>query len=378
MKVKQRNSNFELMRIVSMLFIVLWHVILHGHMINNCSDPSILFILEIIQLIIIIHVNSFILLSGYYQSKSHFKLSKFLSLLLQVMLYACIIYIVAVQLKIVDNFDITRLINSILPSAINEYWFIKAYVLLYLLSDMINHFIDSLSRVQYKNTLIVLFILFSLAPFISGNLFIENNGMNFFSFIYLYLVGGYLGRYPIKETYYFKRFTKNGYKWLLVFGFFLMVFINYSVIQMTGRLGNYNAIFRGISNRLLANQLTYLTPMVLIQTICYFLYFETLNIKNNKLINLISGCTFGIYLFHDHELIRSNIYIWANIDNGAYDNYNILGLMLLVTISIFMFGILIELIRKLLVTLILKLKITNKLIDKFKNYINTFNFKINW
>ena len=243
---------------------------------------------------------------------------------------------------------------------------------------MINHFIDSLSRVQYKNTLIVLFILFSLAPFISGNLFIENNGMNFFSFIYLYLVGGYLGRYPIKETYYFKRFTKNGYKWLLVFGFFLMVFINYSVIQMTGRLGNYNAIFRGILNRLLANQLTYLTPMVLIQTICYFLYFETLNIKNNKLINLISGCTFGIYLFHDHELIRSNIYIWANIDNGAYDNYNILGLMLLVTISIFMFGILIELIRKLLVTLILKLKITNKLIDKFKNYINTFNFKINW
>ena len=31
----KRNSNFELMRIVSMAFIVLWHIIMHGNVISN-------------------------------------------------------------------------------------------------------------------------------------------------------------------------------------------------------------------------------------------------------------------------------------------------------------------------------------------------------
>ena len=70
----KRNSNFELMRIVSMFFVVLWHIILHGNVINNCANPTIKILLQIIMFCIIIHVNSFVLLSGYFQSKSEFKL----------------------------------------------------------------------------------------------------------------------------------------------------------------------------------------------------------------------------------------------------------------------------------------------------------------
>ena len=64
--LEERNSNFELLRIVSMLFIILWHTIMHGNMLYNCTNESIKWILEIIQFLIIVHVNSFVMVSGYF------------------------------------------------------------------------------------------------------------------------------------------------------------------------------------------------------------------------------------------------------------------------------------------------------------------------
>ena len=51
--LKVRESNFELMRIISMLFIILWHIIIHGHMIENCISNAIQEYLKIIEFIII-------------------------------------------------------------------------------------------------------------------------------------------------------------------------------------------------------------------------------------------------------------------------------------------------------------------------------------
>ncbi len=60
MNVK-RQSNFELLRIISMLFIVIYHLIFHGNIIKNCSNQGVAIIFTIIELITIVHVNSFIL-----------------------------------------------------------------------------------------------------------------------------------------------------------------------------------------------------------------------------------------------------------------------------------------------------------------------------
>ena len=45
--VKERNSSYELMRIVSMFLIVLYHVILHGKMIENCENAGLKILLEL-------------------------------------------------------------------------------------------------------------------------------------------------------------------------------------------------------------------------------------------------------------------------------------------------------------------------------------------
>ena len=62
MKKGVRQSNFELMRIVSMLFIIIWHIIVHGGIIN-CTG-TLKLVIDFIYLFTVVHVNSFVLLTG--------------------------------------------------------------------------------------------------------------------------------------------------------------------------------------------------------------------------------------------------------------------------------------------------------------------------
>ena len=64
MKEKVRQSNFELMRLISMFFIVLYHMIIitGGDLIHHTSGMTNV-ILDFISLFIIVHVNSFILIT---------------------------------------------------------------------------------------------------------------------------------------------------------------------------------------------------------------------------------------------------------------------------------------------------------------------------
>ena len=42
-----RESKFELMRIVAMLFIITWHIIMHGHLIEDTQRESIKIMLQL-------------------------------------------------------------------------------------------------------------------------------------------------------------------------------------------------------------------------------------------------------------------------------------------------------------------------------------------
>ena len=41
MKVKERESNFELMRVISMFMIVFWHVLVHGNVLAHTTGVYI-------------------------------------------------------------------------------------------------------------------------------------------------------------------------------------------------------------------------------------------------------------------------------------------------------------------------------------------------
>ncbi|MBQ9318539.1 MAG: acyltransferase family protein [Bacilli bacterium] len=373
---KTRSSNFELMRIISMFFIILWHILMHGNVLENADNKALVNFLSIIMFIIIVHVNSYVIVFGYFQSKSKFKLSKLLKLFLQVVFYSFLILLIAIKMKWITDYSIVNFIENIIPSCFANYWFIHSYIIVYIFSDYLNMFIERLSRKEYKNLLIVLFVMLSIVPYVTGYRILGNDGYNYTNFIFLYFIGGYLRRYPIKESYHLKNMSLNGYRMFLIFIFLTMAISNYLINYYARSIYDLSNVSTFISSRLSISTTSYSCPFVIIQTIAFFELFKSINIKS-KLINILSANVFGIYLVHDHVYIRENIYKILKIDNGYFYGYRHIIYIIFGMILIFIIGWIIEYLRKIIMKLIYKIPLVQKLINQMHQFICSFNFRIN-
>ena len=287
-KVKMRNSNYELMRIISMFLIILYHVIYHGEVLQNCYNEGAKIILEFLEFFTLVHVNSFVLLSGYYQSTSNFKQSKLWSIINASLFYRIVIMVVLLALGII-TLDKVTIFKEAFPININEYWFIKCYILLYCLSPFINRGLKNFDKKSFQKLLLVMFIIFSIIPVVTGRQFFENNGFSLYQFVYMYLIGAYLRRYPLDKSHIFKVMSKRMYQLVLIFIFFFALTLNYVFYEYASSLSGVNSLMDELSSYITNNAILYNNPFVVIQTIAYFAFFGTLSIKS-KLINRLSVC----------------------------------------------------------------------------------------
>ena len=84
-----RKSNFELLRIICMIMVVLLHSIGHSGIIYNTNIDSFNFIIfMILESISIVSVNVYILISGYFGISSNFKLDRIIRIYKQVLFYS--------------------------------------------------------------------------------------------------------------------------------------------------------------------------------------------------------------------------------------------------------------------------------------------------
>lgn len=375
--MKIRESNYELMRIVSMIFIIIYHTIGYGNLIYNADSTTMKLLLYLTRFIVIVHVNSFVLVSGYFQSKSKFKLSKLLLLILQSLFYVNLLNLVLYKLGYIEDISKFNLLTGIIPSSIGQYWFIATYIVLYILSDYINKIIDRLSRLEYRNLLILLFIVMSIIPWVTNYEILANSGFSIDNFVFLYLIGGYLRRYPLKETYHFKNFTTTGYFFLLLFIFFSMAFVSFFFLIISMNTTSFESI-DWLLARINNVRLGHSTPYVIIQSICYFEMFGLLRIRS-KIINYLSSCTFGIYLFHEHKYIRPLLYVWLGVNKGYYiGGYYVFKDILVATIIIFLIGVVIESARKIIFKFLSKTHVFRYLSDCLKKIVTNLSFNINW
>ena len=371
-----RQSNFELMRIVSMFMIVLYHFIRHGNLIEK-SDGSVKVILVFIQAIIYVHVNSFVLLCGYFQCKNKFKMSKFFKLYNQVWFYKTIITIILVSLGIVTftNIEFMKHVSYIYYG---DYWFITMYFILYLCSPMLNIIINNISKKQHLKIIILLLIIFSILPTITiQTSYYNTNGFSITNFVLLYFIGSYLRLYPIEKSSVFSSFTKNFRKY-----FFLGVYVFLGFVMcMENLLGdvftNYGGIIEEIGKIMYTSAGSYDNPIIIVQSVCYFLFFYSMLFRS-KIINKISLLVFGVYLIHDHTYSRDimqDIFGISKLKNIRSD----------IILKIFIFSIIvmivcsfIEYIRQLIFKFVYDRKFSYKLRDKFHKFVESFGIEVSW
>lgn len=365
-----RNSNYELMRIISMFLIVLYHVIHHGQVLENCQNEGLRIIVEFIKFFTIIHVNSYILITGYYQSQSKFKQSKIWSIINASLFYRITIMII---LSLIGEITLDKLsiVRDFFPLDTVHYWFIKCYLFLYCLSPFLNKLVENITKKEFQKLQIVLFILLSIIPSLTGGLAFVNDGYTVYTMVHLYLIGAYLRKYPLKESYIFKPCSKNLFQLIMIFVFFITLIINYVLYKYSFTLTNINNLFTEIANNVQYASLKYSNPIIIIQSIAYFTFFGTLNIQS-KFINKLSALTLEVYLIHENIYIRKPLYAFLKINNGPIYSYKYLIYMIMISILIYIACSLIGFIRQKVFKLIYNRKISQKVREIYYNYIKNF------
>ena len=359
-----RQSNFELMRIISIFMIVVWHVILSGVGLKQVDGILALFF-DIIRAVFVVHVNSFILVTGYFQCTSSFKLRKLLNLLATSWFYRIISLLIVLMLSLSTYTNLEILKNGFILPLDHEHWFIHYYVLLYLISPFLNKYINRVNQKELKITVLVLIFINSILPYLSNQgFFTVNFGFSLYHFITLYFIGSYLRKYPLHKSYHFKSMSIKKFRILLIFIFFSCSFVSLAV-QYFGKyiciMGNgFGSIINEVGSVLQLHAGAYDFPLTILQSCAYLLLFIIISFKS-KFINYISSLMIGVYLIHESEVIKPYIYQLWPFDIKLHSNLYILLQIFTFALFIFIGCILIEIIRKIL------LKILKFIIFKLKN-----------
>ena len=365
---KERCSNFELMRIVSMFLIVLFHMIIStgGNLINNTTGLTKV-ILEFICMIIIVHVNSYILVSGYFQHDKKFSLKKMLSLIGMAWFYKVAIAGVIYFLNIHD-FSTLEVIKILSPIEVQNNWFLVIYLAMYIISPYMNILIEKLSQKEHRKFIIILFIVFTIIPTITNQNTFGNTGFSLIHFMYLYIVGSYLKKYPTSENIHFKNYSNNKKRIIYLSAFLFIGTFNFVMYEFSTQIQSITEsnTINYVANAIIKNLFYYQNPILIVQSICYFLFFETLNFKN-KFVNKIASLIFSVYIIHENPFVVKHMYKLLNINTGKmiYGN-RILIKMILATIIVMTVCLIIELIRTKTLKLIKKAFSKIKA-SKFKN-----------
>ena len=225
--VKVRESNFELMRIISMFFIVVYHILLGtgGSLIAHTSG-CLQIILRFISIICMVHVNSFILVSGYFQYDKKLRAKKIISMFLMVWFYKIVIGAIA-YFFFYEKYTTLEIVKIFSPLDFDNLWFVKTYLALYILSPYINILIKNLTQKAHRNLIILLIVMFSLVATMSGQATFANTGFGLIHFVFLYIVGAYLHKYPIAENYHFSKFSAKKKFFIFLTIFFFMGTFNF-------------------------------------------------------------------------------------------------------------------------------------------------------
>lgn len=191
-----RQSNLELLRIIAMLLVMVVHANFFSLGSPSTDElqafPQTSITRIFIQSISICCVNIFVLISGYFGIRPKF--ISLVSFLYQILFFFVLIYAMCIAMGY-SSFNLQGLLQCVCLTSSN--WFIKAYLLLFILAPVLNAFVDMRNQQLHRNILIG----FYLMQTIYGCLFAAdffNNGYSTLSFIGLYLLARYIRLYTPK------------------------------------------------------------------------------------------------------------------------------------------------------------------------------------
>lgn len=276
-KYKQRNTNVEVLRMLVMFGILLWHVTVHGYGLAHMAQNGVSvidheFMNSLCVALFAPCVNLFVLISGYYGI--HFSLKTICRFEAQAVFYSVVM--AAVVWFAFGELNAGKL-AVVFPVLRNRWWFLTTYILLFTFAPIINEGVRRLTERQHL-TLIALFCAL--------NAIATHNGSCMQSFLLVYLIGRYLNMYKDK-----RKILTN--KKIITLGWLLCTAINLAAIYFCWQAGveHPELITKGIMA-----YLNYSNPVILLQSILILCGVLALKPTFNGRTNSVAKHVFGVYL----------------------------------------------------------------------------------
>ena len=339
-KGRERQSNFELLRILAIAFIVCFHCMYKG---GFDAEKDSLFINRLVYDFMYYAgetgVNLFILISGYFLTDTVRKPRKIVLIALQTFFYLALCRVLLIALGRAEMNSWT-LKDYLFPILNKKYWYVTVYVLIYLFSPYLKTLVLNLDKRRLGEILIIWFLIWSVYPtvvlnFLYGYTDLEA-GQNYNRLIWLtgvYLCGAYIRIHGVPGAV--KPVRRRV---ILLFALLCILAVHIIFGEIKNYTGRRAPVFYWQPN----------TVMEIMISLAVFLCFEKIRIPYNKVLNYIAGCSLGVYLLHDHPDFNS--FLWRILFKNAslQDSGWFVPYLLFTVIAIFAAGILIETARKLI------------------------------
>ena len=322
----KRNVSLDLFRVIIMFMIVLGHSLVHGGILEKTElfTPSY-YMSNTLMIFLYVHVNCFVILSGYFGCNKDFSFSKWAKLWAQVFFWSVALYFFSYKLK--------ELVKSLLPFTQQRYWFMTTYLLMYLLTPLLNKIIQTINIHEYRKGLLVYFSVFILLQnMVPWREFTGVNHLSPLFFCFLYMIGGYFRNYP----------PNRKINWL-------MIYIGSCIIRCLYFFGisaiTYRYLGESLGETLLNGYCSFLT---VIGAVALFMTFATIKANFNEqvtnLLTFLSPLTLGVYLIHGNPSMRS--IIWNNLGLIKFiDKWYLLPMLLFISVLIFVVCFILEWVR---------------------------------
>lgn len=295
MKLLKRNSNLELLRILSIVLIIFHHYAWYGIYIHDDSErDASKYIVTFLEMGGKYGVGIFILISGYYLWNSVFTTKRIMKVYVETYYYSLLGLLIFSQV-VEERLQIKDIVNSIFPFTYEKYWFSTTYIILLFFSPFLNILIKSINKKQYEMLLVILVVIYSIIKTIFAT---DLTSSNITGFGMCYLIGAYISKY--KEY-----FNEKAYVYLIysigsyVLLYFILLFFKLELVEFIDNEKYFGYFMQQTSF------------LIIFSSTCLVLWAVRVKTFYNLKINKFSSSIFSIYLIHDNDLFRE--ILWRDI-----------------------------------------------------------------
>lgn len=337
-----RMQNLEELRCLAMMMVVVLHFLGKGDLLGSAGESMSLVdvVAWVPETFCIVAVNVYMLISGYFLCESSFKLSRLLTLYLQIWMYSVGVGLVAVFTGIApaDEVNTHYFLSLLFPVSMGHYWFMTAYVFLYLLLPMVGSAVKRMSKEQLKLVLILLLGMFcllkSILPF---RLEQDVKGYDVLWYLCVFLVAAYIRKFGLG-------FMKNRLRCM-----FLYLGGCLAALAMLGVMG-YLYKKTGSFQLIMKNSIDYNHVLILAASVGLFGFF--LHGKGEGILGNLAGkvgpYVLGVYLLHENIGVRYGWQKWFGAAEIVTIPQLFAGIVLAVA-GVFVTGVIVEWLRSKLV-----------------------------